>query len=86
MYFHARASGGPDGLCPGHIRSLVAHGSVDARSHPSASTDLNNIMPRGEVPQFTVPILYSANDCFIREKNGDIRSIAVGSTIKEVVL
>ena len=26
MSFRAGASGGPDGLCPGHLRSLVAHG------------------------------------------------------------
>ena len=30
MSFHARASGGPDGLRPDHLRSLVAHDSADA--------------------------------------------------------
>ena len=32
LSFHAVASGGPDGLCPGHLRSLVAHGSAEAGS------------------------------------------------------
>ena len=39
-------------------------------------------MLRGEVPQFAVPILYGANECAIRKKDGGIRPIAVGSTIK----
>ena len=69
--FHAGASGGPDGLRPGHLRSLVAHGSAEAGSRLlSALTDLVNVMLRGEVPQFAVPVLYSANECAIREKDG----------------
>ena len=39
MSFHVGASGGPDGLHPGNLRSLVAHGSVAAGSplHPSVA-------------------------------------------------
>ena len=62
MSFHAGASGGPDGLCPGHLRSLVAHGSAEAGPRLlSALTNLANVMLRGEVPQFAVPVLYGAN-------------------------
>ena len=32
LSFRAGASGGPDGLRPGHLRSLVAHGSAEAGS------------------------------------------------------
>ena len=57
LSFHAGASGGPDGLCSGHLRSLVAHGSAEAGSRLlSALTDLVNVMLRGEVPQFAVPV------------------------------
>ena len=74
LFFHAGASGGPDGLRPGHLRSLVAHGSAEAGSRLlSALTDLVNVMLRGEVPQFAVPILYGANECAIRKKGGGIR-------------
>ena len=53
LSFHAEASGGPDGLRPGHLYSLVAHGSAEAGSRLlSALTDLVNVMLRGEVPQF----------------------------------
>ena len=85
MSFHAGASGGPDGLPPCHLRSLVAHDSADAGSRLlSASTDLVNVMLRGEVPQFAVPVLYGANECAIRKKDGGIRPIAVGSTFRRL--
>ena len=85
LSFQAGASGGRDGLRPGHLRSLVAHGSAEAGSRLlSALTDLVNFMLRGEVPQFAVPILYGAHECAIRKKDGGIRPIAVGSTIRRL--
>ena len=85
MSFHAGASGEPDGLRPGHLRSLVAHGSAEAGSLLlSALTDLVNVMLRGEVPQFAVPVLYGANECAIRKKYGGIQPIAVGSTLRRL--
>ena len=41
-------------------------------------------MPRGEVPQFAVPVLYGANECTIRKKDGGIRPIAIGSTFRRL--
>ena len=87
MSFRAGASGGPDGLRPGHLRSLVAHGSAEAGSRLlSTLTDLVNVMLRGEVPlpQFAVPVLYRANECAIRKKDGGIRPIAVGSSLRRL--
>ena len=85
MSFRAGASGGPDGLRPGHLRSLVAHGSAEAGSRLlSTLTDLVNVMLRGEVPQFAVPVLYGANECAIRKKDGGIRPIAVGSSLRRL--
>ena len=82
MTFHAGASRGPDGLRPGHLRSLVAHGSTEAGSRLlSALTDLVNVMLRGDVPQFAAPMLYGANECAIRNKDGGIRTTAARSTI-----
>ena len=49
MSFRAGASGGPDGLRPAHLRSLVAHGSAEAESRLlSTLTDLVNVMLRGD--------------------------------------
>ena len=85
MSFRAGASGGPDGLRPGHLRSLVAHGSAEVGSRLlSTLTDLVNVMLRGEVPQFAVPILYGENECDIRKKDGGIRPIAVGSSLRRL--
>ena len=39
-------------------------------------------MLRGEILQFAVPILYVANECAIRKKDGGIWPIAVGSIIR----
>ena len=51
MSFHAVTSGGPDGLRPGHLRKLVAHGSAEDGSRLlSALTNLVNALLRGEVP------------------------------------
>ena len=84
MSFRDAASAGPDGLRPGHLRSLVAHCSAEAGSRLlSALTDLINVMLRGKVPQFAVPILYGANECAIRKKkDGGIRPIAVGNILR----
>ena len=49
LSFHAGASGGPDGLRPVDCQG-GAHGLL------SALTDLVNVMLRGEVPQFAVPV------------------------------
>ena len=85
MYFHAGASGGLDGLHPGYLRSLVAHGSAEAGSRLlSALTDLVKVMLRCEVPQFAVAILYCANECGIRKKDGSIRPFTVGFTTRRL--
>ena len=69
MSFHAGASGGPDDLRTGHLRWLVAHGSEEAASRLlSALTDLVNVVLRGEVPQFAVPMLYGVDECAIKKK------------------
>ena len=63
---------------------LEAHGSAEAGSRLlSALTDLVNVMLRGEVPQFAVPVLYGANECAI-EKKGGIRLIAEGNTFRRL--
>ena len=68
MYFHAGASGEPDGISISHLRYFVLHWSAEAESRLlSALTDLVNVMLRDEVPQFAVPIIYGANECAIKK-------------------
>ena len=86
LSLHAGASRGPDGLRPGHIRSLVAHGSEEAGSRlVSALTDLVNVMLRGEIPLFAVPILYGANQCVIRKIRWWHQAYCCRNHIQEIV-
>jgi hypothetical protein len=39
----------------------------------------------GEVPSSICPILYGANLCALKKKDGGIRPIAVGSTIRRLI-
>ena len=56
-------------VLPGHLSWLVAHGSAEAGSRLlSALTELVNVMLRGEVPQFVVPVLCGVSECVIRKK------------------
>ena len=43
-------------------------------------------MLRGEVPQLAVPVLYGADECASRKKEGGIRPITVGNTFKRLLI
>ena len=43
-------------------------------------------MLRGEVPQLAVPVLYGADKCASRKKEGGIRPITVGNTFKRLLI
>ena len=79
------ASGGPDGLHSGPLRSLVAHGSAEAGSRLlSALTDLVNVMLRGEVPRLQFQYYTVPTNAPLGKKDGGIRPITVGSTIRRL--
>ena len=85
LSFRVGSSGGPDGLRPGHLRSLIGHGSAEAGSRLlSALTELVNVMLRGEVPNFVVPVLYGANVCGLQKREGGIRPVAVGNMFRRL--
>lgn len=85
LSFRAGSSGGPDGLRPGHLRSLIGHGAAEAGSRLlTALTDLVNIILRGGVPNFAVPILFGATICALQKKDGGIRPVAVGNTFRRL--
>ena len=85
LSFRAGSSGGPDGIRPGHLRTLIGHGAAEAGSRLlSTLTDFVNMLLRGEVPNFAAPVLFGANICAIQKKDGGIRPIAVGSTLRRL--
>lgn len=85
LSFRVGSSGGPDGLRPSHLRSLIGHGSAEAGKRLlGALTELVNVMLRGEVPNFAAPILFGATICAIQKKDGGVRPIAVGNTFRRL--
>ena len=50
----------------------------------NALTEFANVMLRGEVPSFAVPILYLGNVCGLQKGEGGIWLVAVGSTFRRL--
>lgn len=85
LSFKVGSSGGPDGLRPGHIRSLIGHGAAEAGTRLLTTlTEFVNVMLRGEVPNFAVPLLFGASICALQKKDGGIRPVAVGNTFRRL--
>ena len=83
--FRPGSAGGPDGLRPGHLKSLVGHASAEAGPRLlSALTDLVNLILRGEVPAFVLSTFYGATLCALEKKGGGVRPIAVGNTFRRL--
>ena len=83
--FPAGSAGGPDGLRPQHIKDLLAFSSGDARHKLLGSlTDLINLVLGGNVNLNVIPFVFGANLTALSKKNGDVRPIAVGNTIRRI--
>ena len=83
--FRPGSAGGPDGLRPGHLLSLISYRAGEAGARLLASlTGLVNLILRGEVPEFARPIFYGATLCALSKSGGGIRPIAVGSTFRRL--
>ena len=83
--FRPGSAGGPDGLRPGHLKSLVGHASAEAGPRLlSALTDFINLILEGEVPAFLLSTFYGATLCALEKKGGGVRPIAVGNTFRRL--
>ena len=83
--FRPGSAGGPDGLRPGHLSALVSRKTGEAGVRLLASlTEFVNFVLRGEVPDFAKPIFYGATLCALGKKDGGIRPIAVGNTLRRL--
>jgi len=83
--FRPGAAGGPDGLRPSHLSALISRKAGEAGVRLLASlTEFVNLVLRGEVPEFARPIFYGATLCALSKKDGGIRPIAVGSTLRRL--
>ena len=85
--FGPGSAGGPDGLRPGHLRALTSRKTDEAGLRLLASlTEFVNLVLRGEVPEFARSVFYGATLCALCKKDGGIRPIAVGCTLRRLAV
>lgn len=84
--FRGGSAGGLDGLSPQHYKDLIFGTTGDTgRVVLESVTQLVNLMLSGKVCTEITDVLYGANLCALKKKDGGIRPIAVGNAIRRVV-
>ena len=79
------SASGLDGLRPQHLKDLLSLQNETEEKLAEALASLTNLMLRGEVPEATRQRLYGATLMPLSKKDGGIRPIAVGNTIRRLV-
>ena len=84
--FPAGSAAGLDGLRPQHLKDMVGGQTAAAGQQLlSRLTDFTNIVLSGHVPNVIRPVLCGASLCALRKKDGGLRPIAVGNTLRRLV-
>merc|ERR1712121_275033 len=83
LSFPAGSAGGPDGLKPGHLKNLIGAAEAGNRLLESI-TKLVNFILRNQIPAVIRPIFFGANLFALSKKEGGIRPIAVGLTLRRL--
>ena len=79
-------TGGPDGLRPQHLKDLTCASTGDAgRRLLTLLTQFTNLCLAGRVPAEIQPVFCGASLCALNKKDGGIRPIAVGSTLRRLI-
>ena len=80
------SAGGPDGLLP-HLKDLTGVSAESGgRELLSALTSLVNTILQGKIPGAVRPLFFGANLTALTKKDGGVRPIAVGCTLRRVVV
>lgn len=83
--FDNGSAGGVDGLRPQHLKDLVTQTNGHlADQLVDALGVLNDLLLSGKVPDSVCPVFFGANLTALLKKNGGIRPIAVGNTIRRL--
>ena len=84
--FHKGSAGGPDGLLPQHLQDLTSP-SAEAGGQRLllALTSFINFVLHGNVPPSICEIFFGASLTALSKKDGGIRPIAVGGTIRRLI-
>ena len=84
LSFPAGSAGGPEGLKPGHLKQMIGAAEAGNRLLESL-TKLVSLVLESKIPEDIQPIFFGANLCALSKKDGGIRPIAVGSTLRRLV-
>lgn len=83
--FKTGSAAGLDGISPQHLKDLTARGVGDAGIKLVTSlSNMINLMLSGRINPDIVPILYGANLIALTKKDGGVRPIAVGTTLRRL--
>ena len=83
LSFPAGSAGGPDGLKPGHLKNLIGAPEAGNRLLESL-TNLVNFVLKEKIPENIRPIFFGANLFALEKKDGGVRPIAVGLTLRRL--
>jgi hypothetical protein len=84
--FPAGSAAGLDGLRPQHLKDMVGEQTAAAGQQLlTRLTDFTNNVLSGHVPNVIRPVLCGASLCALSKKDGGIRPIAVGNTLRRLV-
>ena len=84
--FKNGSGGGPDGLLGQHLKDMTTEklGGTATRLLEKLA-GFCNLVFRGGLPEFVLPIFYGANLIALSKKEGGVRPIAVGNTPRRLV-
>lgn len=86
MSFGSGSAAGTDGFYPQYFKDFISVSAMDARKDSlTIITELSNFMLRGKVNDEITQYLYGASLCALTKKDGGIRPIAVGLSIRRLV-
>lgn len=78
--------GGPDGLRPQHLKDLIGPAAGDgAPLLMNALVGFTTLVLEGKTPESIQPFLFGASLTALNKKDGGLRPIAVGNTLRRLV-
>ena len=79
-------AGGPDGLLPQHLKDLISNSArFGGKKLLAALTAFTNLVLSGNTPVQVRPLFFGATLTALNKKDGGVRPIAVGCTLRRMV-
>lgn len=86
MSFNSGSAHGMDGFYPQYFKDLISVSALDTGKEAlSTITELCNLLLRGNVNKDICEYIYGASLCALTKKDGGIRPIAVGLSLRRLV-